>query len=424
MNKISTPMGDVRLSFTGEKVAQELTEEIRGLLYSTLLDHLRRKSVITLHDLEEAGMPNVTLRLATVQLFFDGIRSTVHSVTDSILDAVVFNANISEVDKLRFLSSMGLDELSGEPSGFDGMSLDEARQQLTQLKRDYISLVDHGPYRRGLREMGARVGWSFALNLIRHARRDKGEIPLTYDKLLQFWSIFDSATDIAESIEVTLTDPEATNLSVTVQHSFLMKGRVQNQHIHCPFLEGYVLGVVDGLFINWNHWILAEPYKSPTRHLRVRTVKENDSTDLRCYLLVDFYEDEEKTRRPASRLANAALNLEKGLVKEAAVETRGVLEECLRISMGLQEKAQLKFTAFLKQAEEAGIKLSYKRLRDLYDQLSNVVHSDREVAEVVALEYLSEAWLLSREFAKEFLPVDQLKMNEQRGKWFISSGIK
>lgn len=409
-NHIPQPLEDVRLTFTGERVARDIAKQLNQVVYATILSHLSKNAVITLRDLEEAGMPNISLRLDTVQAFFDGWRNELFGFVDEIFNAADSVVWHSEYDKAEFLAKITNFDL-------ENLKLSDVKKALLEISNTRYSLIAEGVHRNGLHEMGAKIGWSFSVNLIQYARQTRNEIPLTYNKLLAFWSAFDSATDLANDIEANFSDPQDSTVEIVVLNSFLVRNRPRNQHIHCSFFEGYILGVLDGLFINWFNWINSVPYRTPSRYLRVTRVKETDGTETRCYFKADLYDEvSENIQFSTSKLAQSVLSLETGRTHEAMLEAKNSLETILSGAMGLEDSTPINFVSFLDQAERNGIKLSYAKFLSVYDDLNAIIHTKENVTKSVANGIIANIWLLIREIPKEFSDEEKRKMNANK-KW-------
>lgn len=412
---------DFRALFGGKRIAREITDEINERLFETLWDYLRRRSVITLQDLDAAGMPNVTLRLATVQLIFEGVRDAIQGLSSALLAALEESSDITYQQQFRLVSRVLFHDFEGDPLDFEAITSDEAQERLKNLKRDFTDPVDRGPYTHALNSMGQKVGWTFSLDLIRYARRELNKIPLNYRDLLEYWALFDSATDLASRINVDISSLESGEVAIEVIDSFLQRGRDGDRHVHCAFLEGYILGVVDGLFMTWLHWLTVGPFRSPDKHFRVARVKE--ATGEACRFIVTLREKHDN--RLESRLADAALQLERDDLKAAVLEARAAVEEAFRVAVDLPSEAHIKYANFIDNAIELGIPLHRTAHRSLYDSLSTIVHGETDAVTPPRVRgLLSEAWFLSRQVESAFTPQLQLKMNKMRGNWLISSGRK
>ena len=257
-----------------------------------------------------------------------------------------------------------------------------------------------------LRSIGGNVGFSFAVDLMDYLRRKSGHIPLNYEALLSFWSIFDSSADMGE-IKIEEKEIEnPTSLIVGIWHGFLTEGYEKEQHRHCPFMEGYIRNALDTLIGQWTRWIEKTHYRPPRKKLCVARVKENPS---KTHCMFEVHLDEEKFSAMKDTLMVSIREFQNKDFKAANKSARNALDCALKVPLGLEDDFPVSFSRLLKTYEKTGVPLCYNRWLSVYDTLSPYHHGDKEADFYETLQNLFSVKRLLDEWLEIDLPDDQKK---------------
>lgn len=256
-----------------------------------------------------------------------------------------------------------------------------------------------------LRKIGENVGFSFSVDLIDYLEIDKAKIPVDYNALIGFWSLFDSRADMGD-FTIKL-DENNRKIEVNIRDNFLTKEYENDQHRHCAFFEGYIEGVLDGAFCQWTRWIYKSIYKPPRTLWQIIRVKENGK-DNQCHFTADIIK--EKYLTPRNLLVDAILAFRKGDHKGAMLHARKGLENAIKEPIKLTETDKVKFTQLVKAYKKNQVEISYTKWADLYEAMSDIAaHSRRNITEEESLENINQTRNLIKEMSTIDLDADTIQ---------------
>ena len=271
-------------------------------------------------------------------------------------------------------------------------------------------------YSPTLREIGERVGFGFSIDFIKYLKNND-KIPLNYDALLTFWSIFDSSADMGL---ITVNLEESTEkINVEIENSFLAKGYNEEIHRHCPFFEGYILGVIDGAMCQWIRWISDSFFKSPLNKWQAIDVKENRNYQ-NCTFTVTIMKEKYQKTRDSLVVSIEEFQKVKPNYEEANKMARIALECAVKEPIGLTDADAVSFTRLIKTYQKFEVPLSYPKWISLYDLLSGVLHGRISIDENTILENLTETKKLIDEWSRISLSDEKVKeIVEKKGDYGI-----
>ena len=267
-----------------------------------------------------------------------------------------------------------------------------------------------------LRSIGEDVGFSFSVDLIDYLERDKSKIPLDYDALLDFWSLFDSRADMG--IFTVKIDENNKKIEVIIENSFLVKGYENDKHRHCAFFEGYITGILDGAMCQWTRWIEKSIYRPPKALWQVIRVKE-DRKGEQCLFTVDITKENYIT--PRNLLVSAIQEFKHGDFDKAMLQARLGLEFAIKEPIQLTEADKIKFTQLVKAYQKYQIGISYQKWIALYKTMSDVAaHSRRSITGNECLENINRTRKLINEWSGIYLDDDTVtKVKGEKQKYGI-----
>lgn len=264
------------------------------------------------------------------------------------------------------------------------------------LDNQYVDVV---------RNIGNDVGFGFSVAIIDYLEVDKAKIPFDYNALLGFWSLFDSRADMGD-FKVKI-DENNKIIEVDITDNFLVKGYENDKYRHCAFFEGYIEGILDGMFCQWTRWIYRSVYKPPKTLWQVVQVKGNEKED-QCHFTADIIK--EKNITPRNILVDAILAFRKKEYGNAMLQARRGLEFAIKETVNLAETDKIKFTQLVKAYKKYQVGISYDKWTALYNAMSDVAaHSRRNIAKEESLENLNLTRNLIKEISKIDLDADTIQ---------------
>jgi hypothetical protein len=157
---------------------------------------------------------------------------------------------------------------------------------------DFVRKHQQGPstncYERALERLGADTGYGFGYDLIELLRRHQS-VPEDYEALLGFWSAYDQSSGWGK---ITFQSFQRDRIEIRVDQSFLISGHDKDIHRDCPFLAGYIKGVVSSAFSEYSRWLDRTRIRRPPEHrLKPSGIDEYATTDSTCVFRGRLYEE-------------------------------------------------------------------------------------------------------------------------------------
>lgn len=285
-----------------EELKPLLTQAITKALENRLDEFLATSPLISLDALKRAGMPQVLLRVRTLQTLLDVMR-----------EQIQFN------------------------------------------------------YSENLRNAGKLVGFTFGIDVI-GLLEQKRRIPIDYNALLRFWSLYDSSAGMG-TLSFLIREGR---LSINIQENFLTLDYDSNRHRHCSFWEGYLQAVLDTLICMWLRWIEeVGSYRIPSERWVVVDVREV-TQDMTCSFDVTLVK--EIQTKPRDLLVNAMRQIYQKNFAGAVQTGRIALELSAKELIGLPEDFKVSFGRLLTVYQNSGLSLSYKNWEKTYGLASEPMH--------------------------------------------------
>lgn len=289
-----------------------------------------------------------------------------------------------QIEKISKYMSEKIEEvLSSTPEILPTVDLDLVRFRRVswQLFFDVLEEELGDQFVKHIRNAGEEVGCSFGHDLMKTLKDEfPHEPPKKYERVLQIWAEFDFSAGWGE-IGIDGFNEEENVFNIDIQKSFTTRGYEEEPHRHCAFIEGYLEGVLNQVFLEWIQWC-REEYYAPPRRLTCRSVKESfqDSARSKCVFRVDL--DEERLLKSRRILVAALQKYDENDFPGSAIKARIALEYPLKENVGLDpedEKIYASFNAMCRAYKEEGVTLPlFKKAKDTYFKLSpSAAHGTR-----------------------------------------------
>jgi KaiC/GvpD/RAD55 family RecA-like ATPase len=244
-------------------------------------------------------------------------------------------------------------------------------------------------YERRLQQLGINIGVSFSIDVMRFfAHQEK--IPDNYKDFLDFWAKFDSTAGWG-IISVKQFDLDKMALQVEFKNNFLVNE--SDNHAHCPFLMGYILGVLGVSFDFIFKALEANRHLTPKKRLIPNSVKEIDDAD--CVFGFTFIEI--NSTESFDKFFVAMLAYLKGDNMTAIMALRTAIEFCIKDKLGIPKDSHASFHRILKCLKGLNIhEINYNEIEDAYEKLSQPLHG-KDIREIRVEELLETSYVFALE---------------------------
>jgi len=255
-------------------------------------------------------------------------------------------------------------------------------------------------YRRLLQQLGINIGVSFSIDLMRFfAHQEK--IPYGYEDFLDFWARFDSTAGWG-IISVKQFDLDKMALQIEFKNNFLVSE--SDKHVHCPFLMGYMLGVLGVSFDFIFKALEAHGHLTPKKRLIPNSVNEIDEAD--C--VFDFTFIEIDSTKSFDKFFEAMLAHLKGDNINAVTALRNAIEFCIKDKLGIPTDNPTSFYRILKSLRGVNIhEINYNEIESAYKRLSEVLHG-KDVRKIRVDELVEASYAFALEVGRLTLSKDQI----------------
>jgi hypothetical protein len=417
-------------AFSSVPVAEKICEDLTETVVTAVNHCLIANPLINVESLSKS-METLLIRIDSIHLIFDTVAESLESMCERIYKLLREHKDIPPPVKLdlinKLLTTSNNNLEATESDDMARMSHDEANRAIKQI--DVKAYVYDELYPSIMHSAGYRVGLSFAIDLMEYLKERElsedthGALPLDYDALLEFWTLFDSSTDFGQFSFSLQSDPEGHTFDIAVKESFLVQKYDERIHRHCAFLEGYIHGTLDGSFAQWVRWINSTHYRPPSRNLEISSVKEHSQTENNCVFRCET--SPEKLPGSKDLLIHSIECLWEKDYHECYISLRKSLENAVKELVELQDDDILKFTQLINCFQECGVGISYEKWRRLYGVLSGAAHSRPKgtvFTQYDTLMSLVDTWILLKELPAKLPPQQELELQKMKGQYCAGKG--
>jgi len=254
---------------------------------------------------------------------------------------------------------------------------------------------------------GMKAGEIFAKKYIDFLRYEVG-VPQSIWHLLKGWAFFDTGANWG-TFNI-LYEEEQKKVIVTLENSFLTRKLEKDKHRFCPFMDGYIEGLLWTCLKYYPRW-----YKDVLGHLPSNiniepiAVKEEPEWDV-CRFIVSLQQEE--LVDAFDRIYGIERLIEGGDLRRIPLEIRTVLEIALKKKLAIKEEERIYVPQLLtpfKALKDKG-KMSIKKISNIYawasqDAHRTVTYSEEEIIKNlgVVADFLQDLELLEIDEEKRIL---------------------
>lgn len=245
----------------------------------------------------------------------------------------------------------------------------ETIQQIFNMFHEVIR--DREKYQSLTWKTGIKIGANFCMDLMKFFTNIK-QIPRSYDVFLDFWARFDSTAGWG-LISIKRFDLEKMSLQIEVQNSFLVGD--SDNHIHCPFVGGYIFGIL-GIGFDFVFKILERnEYLPPNKRLIPKAFEEKSGS--KCVFIFTF--DEVKFKNSFDKFFEALFAHLEDDDNAAVRSLRSSIEFIAKEKLDVPLKEQTSFFRLLKVFKDLNIQeIDYKEIERAHAILSEILHGIRK----------------------------------------------
>ena len=294
-------------------------------------------------------------------------------------------------------------------------------------------------YEKTLENIGISVGRSFADDLLKKCRKE-GMIPRNYKVYTLLWAIFDTEVGWGK-MRINQFSERGRRMEIAVENSWLVDEETKLHH-RCPFMAGYIFGVLDEGFKRLYRWIdETKTFRIPEERLEVIEVNRRPVDNI-CLFEVKL--GLEKLIKGYDAYFNAKREHRNEDYQKSILFSRCAIE------IGLKEKLEIPITKYIPFMKLMNAmkrlkfeNIDFKEIKENYELTSNLVHRmspvDREISEKVIfaaqnflsslsrisipkrkrgsiIEIIDQAPIKPKKLEKEILNLEISVKKDERGK--------
>jgi len=246
-------------------------------------------------------------------------------------------------------------------------------------------LRQQGDFQTTAKKAGESVGISFARDMMSFLVQS-GRIPRDEYTVVKIWAWFDTNASWG-NFEVSLDKGEKFAV-ITVDDSFLVRGLKGNIHRFCPFMEGYVFGVLWESLKIWHRLFSVEFGLIERPCLEPREIKE-EKIDSTCKFTVQLQYEE--LIDSFDLIHSSREYYQSGNFRQVALNLRNALELGFKKKIDLSKNDKTSLIKLIRAFKDNNIKLPYRSIKDAYDLTSKTAaHYGEDITNEKTLKLLDD----------------------------------
>jgi len=222
---------------------------------------------------------------------------------------------------------------------------------------------------------GVKAGKIFAKKYINFLRYEVG-VPESISHLLKGWAFFDTGANWG-TFDIN-HDEEQNKIIIFFENNFLNRNIEKDKHEFCPFIEGYIYGVLRISLKYYPRW-----YKNVTKinpqniNFTPISVKEEPEGD-KCKFIVSLKPEE--LTEAFDKIYYIENLIENGDLRRIPLEIRVMLENALKIKLGINYEERIYVPQLLVpfKAVKDNTELHIKKISNIYAWTSKDAHLTAE----------------------------------------------
>ncbi|HLC53948.1 MAG TPA: hypothetical protein VJK03_05385 [Candidatus Nanoarchaeia archaeon] len=251
-------------------------------------------------------------------------------------------------------------------------------------------------YKDVMRQAGENIGASFAKDLINFLIT-AGRFPQDEKTLIRLWNELDTTANWGKFS----TKYEDGQIVVAIKENFLTRGKTQNQHQYCSFMEGYIQGFLWYALKDYYQWFKQNVTQPATRPLQPTKIIEKQADGV-CTFIVEL--EEEKLPDAFDLFGDAKAAYSAGDFSKSANHLRSAIEIAFKLKLGIEKENPTSIIKILKALKKNNVQLDYNKIDDIYAKTSQAIHGIKKLAKDECTAMLEEADSLLKTL--ELMPLD------------------
>ena len=183
-------------------------------------------------------------------------------------------------------------------------------------------------YKDVMRQAGENIGASFAKDLINFLIT-AGRFPQDEKTLIRLWNELDTTANWGKFS----TKYEDGQIVVAIKENFLTRGKTQNQHQYCSFMEGYIQGFLWYALKDYYQWFKQNVTQPATRPLQPTKIIEKQADGV-CTFIVEL--EEEKLPDAFDLFGDAKAAYSAGDFSKSANHLRSAIEIAFKLNQDVE----------------------------------------------------------------------------------------
>ena len=248
---------------------------------------------------------------------------------------------------------------------------------------------------------GRICGEKFAKTYLSFLRYDIG-VPKSIDLLLEGWAFFDTGANWG-TFNV-LYEKDNKKIIITMENNFLLRGRKQDKHSKCVFIEGYIEGLLWTCLKYYPRWF-EEVTTAPRELLEPVKVEEKPEGDL-CKFYATLKEEELKDA--FNMIYSIERRIENDDILRIPLEIRILLEVALKQKLDINKDERI----YVPQLLSPFKKIKKMKIVNI-NKITDIYHWSSKDAHIIE-DYTKEEIIKALSLVKTFLRyIELLDLNEE-----------
>jgi hypothetical protein len=249
----------------------------------------------------------------------------------------------------------------------------EMRLKTVQIIFESISNELKGKqHRHFLRSTGKTVGRSLGVEMVEFLMRHN-KLPRDYEVFIKLWNEWDMIAGWGRR-SYSINN---NSIILDVDENFLTSGGWEDKHMNCPFLEGYMQGVLWEVMKEHYRWFkraLTRPGNPPLQPIAV----EEKIGEGKCRFIVKL--GEEELQNAFDMFYEARDSERENDFNQATRDIRASVEMAFKEKIGLPLDDKTSVIRIMKAFKNRSLQLRYNTIDGIYASTSGSIHGSAKIS--------------------------------------------